>query len=61
MFWIRLNVAFGGLKIMSSLINFITGGAETFTPAVLVGLFVFVSIWDGLCNLLSSFSKGVRR
>lgn len=46
---------------MNDLIQFITGGAETFTPAVMVGLIVFVYLADGIFTLVSSILKGVRR
>lgn len=46
---------------MSDLVFAITGGAETFTPDCLVGIIVFVTIFEGLCRLAGQLSKGVRR
>lgn len=46
---------------MNDLVQFITGGSETFTPAVMVGLIVFVYLADGLFTLVSSVLKGVKR
>lgn len=46
---------------MENLINFITGGAETFTPSAIVGIIVFVTIFDGLSFLIASVMSGVRR
>lgn len=46
---------------MENLINFITGGAETFTPAVMVGLIVFVLICDGLFMVISNILGGGRK
>lgn len=46
---------------MGNLINFITGGAETFTPDAIVGIIVFVTIFDGLSFLVASALSGVRR
>lgn len=45
---------------MNDLIYFITGGADTFTPAVMVGLIVFCLILDSL-SLLVSTILGVTR
>ena len=45
---------------MNDLIYFITGGAETFTPSVMVGLIVFCLILDSL-SLLVSTILGVTR
>lgn len=47
---------------MQNLINFITGGASDFTPQAIVGVVVFVVIFEGIIGLLSailSTSKGV--
>lgn len=46
---------------MDDLIQFITGGAETFTPAAIVGIIVFCSIFNGICYLVGAISGGVRR
>ena len=46
---------------MSDLIQYITGGSTEFTPAVLVGLIVFLCIFDGLCGLVGAIIKGVKR
>ena len=46
---------------MNDIIQFITGGADTFTPSVMVGLIVFLMISDGLFTLVSSAIKGVRK
>lgn len=39
---------------MENLINFIVGDATTFEPRVLVGLIVFVCIFDGFAFMISS-------
>lgn len=46
---------------MNDLINYITQGADTFTPSVMVGLIVFCCILDSLCYLVGAFVKGVKR
>lgn len=46
---------------MNDLVMYITGGAETFTPSVMVGLIVFLMISDGIFTLVGSIVKGVRR
>lgn len=46
---------------MNDLIQYITGGAETFTPSVMVGLIVFLCILDSITALVGSVIKGVRR
>ncbi len=46
---------------MNDLINFITGGADTFTPAVMVGLIVFCLIMDSLALLVSSVLEVSRK
>lgn len=38
---------------MEFLINFITGGADTFTPAVLIGYMVFVEILSCIGSIAS--------
>ena len=46
---------------MEEIVQAITGGAETFTPAVLVGVIVFCIIFDGFCSMISSFIGGLRK
>ncbi len=46
---------------MAELIQFITGGTESFTPAVMVGLIVFCVTFNGICYLAGSISGGVRK
>lgn len=46
---------------MEEIIQLITGGADTFTPAVMVGIIVFCIIFDGLCNMVSAVIGGVKR
>ena len=46
---------------MNDLINYITNGATEFTPDVMVGLIVFVVMFDGICSLIGAMLKGVRR
>lgn len=46
---------------MNDLINFITCGAETFTPTVMVGLIVFCLIMDSLALLVSSVLEVSRK
>lgn len=45
---------------MENLINFIIGDATTFEPRAVVGLIVFVCIFDGFAFMISSFG-GRRR
>lgn len=46
---------------MENLINYVTGGSETFTPSVIVGLIVFTMITESLCMLIGSVLRGVKR
>lgn len=46
---------------MNDLIYFITGGADTFTPAVMVGLIVFCLILDSLSLLVATVLGVVRK
>lgn len=47
---------------MNDLMEFITQGADTLeSPAVMCGLIVFCMIYDGICSIVSSLIKGVRR
>lgn len=46
---------------MEEIIQFITGGADTFTPSVMVGIIVFCMIYDGICNLISGIIGGMKR
>lgn len=49
---------------MQNLIDFITGGVTEFTPQTIVGIIVFVLIFDGIMGVVSEcvgISKGGRR
>lgn len=46
---------------MERLIDFIIGDAVTFEPRAIVGIIVFVCIFDGFSFLVSGITKGVRR
>lgn len=46
---------------MNNLIMYITGGAETFTPSVMVGLIVFCILCDALFSLVGLIVGGVRK
>lgn len=47
---------------MENLIQFILNGSEdAFTPSVMIGLIVFVIIFDGLCNLVGAVLGGIHK
>ncbi len=46
---------------MEEIIQFITGGSDSFTPSVMVGLIVFCIIFDGLCNMVAAILGGLKR
>ena len=45
---------------MENLINFIIGDATTFEPRAIVGIIVFVLIFDGLSFMVASLTGGRR-
>lgn len=46
---------------MSDLVQFICGEATSFEPCVLVGLIVFVIIFDGISFMVGSVIGAIRR
>lgn len=47
---------------MENLIQFILNGSEdAFTPSVMIGLIVFIIIFDGLCSLVGAVLGGIHK
>lgn len=46
---------------MNELVNEICGGATEFTPQAIIGIIVFMLIFEGLMGIVALMIKGVKR
>ena len=46
---------------MENLINELTFGSQAFTPAVMVSLIVFCTMFEGFCSLIGNIAGGLKR